>query len=231
MTCVYNGGLAGLIKRAQSLATSAPRSILGICGPPGSGKSTLAADLVAALGRDAALVPMDGFHLANSELIRLDRRDRKGAIDTFDGGSYVALMRRLRAADEPVVYAPEFRREIEEAIAGAIAIPREVPLIVTEGNYLLADAEPWNALRSLLDETWYVDPDETLRQERLIARHIAFGKTPDAARSWSLGSDQQNAEMIAAGRAAADLIITTPNLRNRDVQLFWQGTVDSDPGR
>jgi pantothenate kinase len=210
---IYDGGLPGLIARAQRLAQSAPRSILGICGAPGSGKSTLAGNLLAALGSQAALVPMDGFHLANSELIRLGRRDRKGAIDTFDAGGYVALIRRLRAADEAVVYAPEFRREIEEAIAGAIAIPREAPLIITEGNYLLAKAAPWDALAGLLDETWYVDPGETLRQERLIARHVAFGKPPELARSWSLGPDHRNAELIAATRGAADLIITAADLR------------------
>jgi pantothenate kinase len=213
-TPVYEGGLSGLIERAQLLAASAPRSILGICGAPGSGKSTLAVSLVAALGSKAALVPMDGFHMADSELIRLGRRDRKGAIDTFDGAGFVALIRRLREADEPVVYAPEFRREIEDAIAGAIAIAREVKLIITEGNYLLSNAEPWNAIGPMLDEAWYVDPDEALRQERLIARHIAFGKTPDFARSWSLGPDQRNAEMIAATcGAAADLTITAFDLR------------------
>ena len=210
---IYDGEFAGLVERARRLAGSERRSILGVCGAPGAGKSSLAAALLAALGGAAALVPMDGFHLANRELVRLGRRDRKGAIDTFDGAGYMALIRRLRAADEPVVYAPEFRREIEEPIAGAIAIPRDVPLVITEGNYLLVDAEPWNALAGLLDQTWYLDPPEQVRQERLIARHIAFGKPPALARSWSLGPDQQNAELIAATRYAADLIIARVALR------------------
>lgn len=208
----YDGGMAGLIERAQWLANSAPRAILGICGAPGSGKSTLAGALALSLGTQAALVPMDGFHLANSELMRLGRRDRKGAIDTFDGAGYVALIRRLREAKEPVVYAPEFRRDIEEAIAGAIPVPLEARLIITEGNYLLSDAEPWGALRELLDQTWYVDPNEELRQLRLIARHIAFGKEPDEARAWSLGPDQRNAELIAETRVRADLVVTTTEL-------------------
>lgn len=212
---VYEGDLEGLIERARWLAGSKPRSILGIAGAPGSGKSTLAASLVAALGPQAALVPMDGFHLANSELAGLGRRDRKGAIDTFDGEGYVALMRRLRAADEPVVYAPEFRREVDEAIAGAVAVPREVPLIVTEGNYLLVDAEPWGALAPLLDQTWYMQLEDSVRLERLIARHIAFGKAPDFARSWSLGPDQHNADLIAGTRDRADLTIISDDLRRR----------------
>ena len=47
---------------------------------------------------------------------------------------FVALMRRLGAAAESVVYAPEFRREIEEPIAGAIPVPREVPLSRRRGQ-------------------------------------------------------------------------------------------------
>ena len=125
-----------LLARARRLAAGGARSILGIAGPPGGGKSTLARLVVDALGDAAVLVPMDGFHLAQPELVRLGRRDRMGAPDTFDAAGYVALLARLRALEDDVVYAPEFRREIEEPIAGAIAVPRSVPLVVTEGNYL-----------------------------------------------------------------------------------------------
>jgi pantothenate kinase len=193
--------------RAVELAGSGARRILGITGPPGAGKSTLAGRLVAELGDRARLVPMDGFHLADAQLERLGRRQRKGAIDTFDAGGYLALLRRLRENREPVVYAPEFRREIEEPIAGAIAVPQHVPLVVTEGNYLLAEAEPWGAVRELLDDAWYVALDEGVRLDRLIRRHIDFGKPPDAARAWATGTDQRNAELVARTRARADLVI------------------------
>ena len=196
-----------LLARARSLAAAGRRRILGITGAPGAGKSTLAAAVAARLGERARLVPMDGFHLANAELERLSARARKGAIDTFDAAGYVALLRRLRAADEDVVYAPEFRREIEEPIACALAIPRDVPLVVTEGNYLLVDDGPWAAVRGLLDEAWYVELDDSVRLERLIDRHVAFGKSPPAARAWSLGTDQVNAELVARTRSRADLVV------------------------
>jgi pantothenate kinase len=128
-----------LLARARSLVVPGGRRLLGITGAPGAGKSTLAAELVDALGEQAVLVPMDGFHLADAELRRLGSHARKGAIDTFDVAGYVSLLRRLRAA-EPTVYAPVFRREIEDAVAGAIAVRADVPLVVTEGNYLLATA-------------------------------------------------------------------------------------------
>ena len=193
---------AELFARARALVASGQRRILGIAGPPGGGKSTVARAVVAELGPAARLVPMDGFHLAQAELVRLGRRDRMGAPDTFDAAGYVALLRRLKG-DEPVVYAPEFRREIEEPIAGAIAIAREVPLVVTEGNYLLL----WPDVRPLLDEAWYVETDEELRVQRLIQRHIEFGKTPEYARAWVLRSDERNAAVVARTAAAADVLV------------------------
>jgi pantothenate kinase len=193
--------LATAVERARTLAGQG-RRILGIAGPPGGGKSTVARAVVADLGERARLVPMDGFHLAQSELVRLGRRDRMGAPDTFDAAGYAALLRRLRS-DEPVVYAPEFRREIEEPIAGAIAVPSSVPLVVTEGNYLLL----WPEIKPLLDETWYVETDEELRVQRLIQRHIEFGKTPEYAREWVLRSDERNAELVAATAGAADHLL------------------------
>jgi pantothenate kinase len=150
---------------------------------------------------------MDAFHLAQAELVRLGRQDRKGALDTFDGAGYVALLRRLRDNAEDVVYAPEFRREIEEPINAAVAVPRDVPLVITEGNYLLVDEGPWAAVRGLLDETWYVVQDEDTRLRLLIDRHIAFGKAPDFAREWVMRSDQRNAELVAATRRRADALI------------------------
>jgi pantothenate kinase len=194
-----------LIDRARALAAAGARRILGIAGAPGAGKSTVAQLVVRALGDDARLVGMDGFHLAQSELVRLGRRDRMGAPDTFDAAGYVALLRRLRG-DEPVVYAPEFRRPLEEPIAGAVAVPREVPLVVTEGNYLLL----WDEVRPLLDEAWFVETDEAARLERLVARHIEFGKAPDAAREWVMRSDQRNAEVIAPTRRHADVVVRLP---------------------
>ena len=196
---------AQCLQRVEALIAGGRRRILGLAGPPGGGKSTLSAALLAALGERAVVVPMDGYHLANSELARLGRAARKGAPDTFDADGYVALLRRLR---EPrageTVYAPEFRREIEEAIAGAIAVPPEVPLVITEGNYLLFDTGPWAPIRGLLDEAWYVDMDEPVRLARLIARHERYGRSPEAARAWVQSTDEPNARVIEQTRARAD---------------------------
>lgn len=184
-----------------------PRRILGITGAPGSGKSTVAQRVVDALGPDRArLVGMDGFHFSNSELHRQGSHERKGAPHTFDAGGYVELLRRLRSAAEEVVYAPEFNRDLEESIGSAVGVPASVPLIVTEGNYLLVEEGAWAGIRPLLDECWFVDPGDQVRLDRLVARHERHGRSPEAAHERSYGTDQLNADVVAATRSRADLV-------------------------
>jgi pantothenate kinase len=206
-------GVADALARARRLAADPgnPGSpLLGIAGPPGAGKTTLAEQVVAAVP-GAVLVGMDGFHLAHTVLERLGKVARKGAPDTFDAEGYVALLTRLRQlpAGRPgtVVWAPEFRREVEDAVAGAVAVTAEVPLVVTEGNYLLLDEPPWDQVRGLLDETWYVDLDDAVRRDRLQARHERYGRAPEAARAHTLGSDEANAVLVAASRPRADVVV------------------------
>ncbi|MFE4263718.1 nucleoside/nucleotide kinase family protein [Streptomyces sp. NPDC056883] len=197
-----------LIVRAGLLAERGSRRILGIAGPPGAGKSTLAALIEDALGPErAVVVPMDGFHLAQAELERLGRAERKGAPDTFDVAGYVCLLRRLRQPGGPAVYAPAFDRSLEEPIAGSIAVAPGVPLVITEGNYLLHEAPEWAPVRHLLDEAWYLAPEETLRVQRLVDRHVRHGKDPAYARAWVARSDQPNARLVALGRHRADLVV------------------------
>ncbi|MFG2636559.1 nucleoside/nucleotide kinase family protein [Streptomyces sp. NPDC048362] len=201
-----------LLIRARSLPRDGRRAVLGVAGSPGAGKTTLAEHLVRALnaGEDppwAALVPMDGFHLADAELDRLGRRDRKGAPDTFDPAGYAALLRRLRENTGEVVYAPGFERVLEQPIAGAIPVAPSARLVVTEGNYLLLREGSWGRVRPCLDEVWFCEVAEDERIRRLVARHEEFGKDREAAVAWVMGTDQRNADLVATTRGRADLVV------------------------
>ncbi|GAB3608380.1 nucleoside/nucleotide kinase family protein [Humibacter ginsengiterrae] len=204
-----------LVDRMLALAdaqASAGRVLLGIVGAPGAGKSTLAAALAQEATRrgrahEVAVLPMDGFHLADAALIRLERLDRKGAIDTFDGHGLLGLLRRILAEPDHTVYAPAFERDLEQPIAGSIAIEPAVRFVIVEGNYLLDLEEPWRSIRSLLTEAWFIETPDDVRLPRLIARHERFGKSPADARAWVERVDEANARRIAACRDRADLIV------------------------
>ncbi|CAM3136014.1 nucleoside/nucleotide kinase family protein [Tsukamurella hominis] len=195
-----------LLARARELIARPGRALLGIAGAPASGKSTFAEQLVAALGDNAVLVPMDGFHLDDAVLRRHDSWERKGAIDTFDDAGFAELLHRLRAADG-TVYAPRFDRALEASIGGAIEVAPDVPLVVTEGNYLLAESGAWPRARAALDEVWFLRIDPALRRQRLIERHMRFGRGPEEARARADGTDEANARLIEGTARRADRIV------------------------
>lgn len=184
------------------------RYLLGITGAPGAGKSTFAEaerHRLTGDGTPTAILPMDGFHLTQAELVRLGRRDRMGAPDTFDVNGFVAILERLRLPG--AVTAPGFDREIEEPVPNAIEIGANIGIVIVEGNYLLHDRDGWERVRPLLNRVIYLAPDDAVRRERLIARHIAFGKTPAEAEAWVARSDDPNAALVAATAHRADDIV------------------------
>ncbi|MGO4298571.1 nucleoside/nucleotide kinase family protein [Leifsonia sp. RAF41] len=204
--------LSALAERALALAGAGGRAILGIAGSPGSGKTTLAravadrANELAGAGT-AVHLPMDGFHLANRTLDALGRHDRKGAIDTFDGWGFVTLLERVLAETGNPVYAPAFDRNVDEPVAGSIAISPGTRLIVAEGNYLLIDQEPWSRIRDLLAESWFVATPKDERMRRLVDRHKRHGRTAEGATAWARDVDGANAVLIEASQERATLVV------------------------
>lgn len=201
------GTIEDLVLRARALAARGPRTLLGVVGAPGAGKSTVCAALESALGGAAAIVGMDGFHLDDGVLFALGRRGRKGAPDTFDVPGYASLLHRLHDLREDVTYAPRFDRALEASRGSAVAVPRSVPLVITEGNYLLHEGEGWKQIRPLLDEVWFLDVPAGERQRRLVERRLSFGDSADGARAWVREVDEANAAIVLAGRDRADVLV------------------------
>ncbi len=195
-----------LVERARDLTRNPGRQLLGLVGAPGAGKSTVAEIIADALGPATQVVEMDGFHLSNELLTTLGRRNRKGAKDTFDAAGYVHLLRRLKEAGPDPVYAPVFDRSLDLAVAGAIAVEESCQLVITAGNYLLLDEEPWSEIRELLDEAWFLEPAEDQRMAQLVARHERFGRTRAEAQAWASTTDEPNAEIVRGSNHRADLV-------------------------
>ena len=197
-------------QRALTLLDRPGRAVLGIAGAPASGKSTVAAQLLADLERQrpgkAVGVGMDAFHIGHRVLVRRGQTGIKGAPETFDAVGYLHLLRRIRT-EAGTVYAPEFDRDIEDSLAHVVEIRPDVGLVVTEGNYLLLDVPPWNGVRDLLDEAWFVHLDDAERQRRMVARHLRHGHDRADAEARTFGNDERNARLVNSAANSPDLWI------------------------
>ena len=198
-----------LFEQIQTLLDSqGTRSLIGIVGKPGAGKSTVVEQIEKRYQpNEVSIIPMDGFHLSNEELIALGRRERKGAPDTFDVKGFTSLLKEVKLNHQADHKFPIFHREIEASIEDEGLIPKESKVVVIEGNYLFSTEHNWDGVFPLLDHTWFIEIDDEVRIERLIARHIRYGKTPAEAENWSRGSDETNARFIELTAQRASNII------------------------
>ena len=198
-----------LFEQIQSLLVSqTPRTLIGIVGKPGAGKSTVVEQIQKEFQpQEVSIIPMDGFHLSNEELIALGRRERKGAPDTFDVEGFISLIGRVKNDNQVDHKFPIFYRELEASIDNEGLVPKESKVVVIEGNYLFSQEHNWEGIFPLLDHSWFIEIDDEIRMQRLIARHIKYGKSPAEAKQWSRGSDETNAEFIELTAHRASKVI------------------------
>jgi len=180
------------------------RYVFGIAGPPGSGKSTLAGRLGADV--DAPVVPMDGFHLPNVTLDARGLRHVKGSPETFAATKFVGVVRALRDPRRAVA-CPTFDRTIDDPIADQILVSSAARVVIVEGNYLLLDRPPWSSLSGLFDAIAYLEVPAELRLQRLIERHVEFGRSRTEAEEFVRRSDWVNAALVESTKARADIVI------------------------
>lgn len=198
-----------VIAQIQSLLQSNnPRTIIGIAGKPGAGKSTVVSEIEKRFRpSEVCVIAMDGYHLSDETLKELGRYERKGAPDTFDAKAFISLLTKVKSEHKSEHRFPIFHREIEASIEDEGIVPSSAKVIVIEGNYLFSDELNWEGVFPLLDHSWFIEIDNELRIQRLIARHVKYGRTPEVGEERSRGTDEANARFIGKTSKRAENII------------------------
>ncbi len=188
--------------------TEPDRCIIGIVGPPASGKSTVTDRLVEQLNqwRDgvATQLRMDAYHRTNQELHDRGTFLWKGCHFTFDGHAYLAKLREVKESETAVLCPIYDRSKGVDAIPNAHTILPEHRIVVTEGNYLLADIDPWRDIRPLLDYVVFIEVDDAVQKARLLDRHQLAGRTEQEAIAKVNSTDLPNSVFIRQSLAGVD---------------------------
>jgi pantothenate kinase len=190
-------------------AQSDKRCLIAIAGPPAVGKSTLAECLCEKLNRankQAAIVPMDGFHMDNDTLIANALLHRKGAPMTFDVSAFKSTLESLLRDDE--VSVPLFDRAKDCTIPNAAKIMGGDQYVIVEGNYLLLDQEDWRDLIQFWGYSVFVEADFDELERRLINRWLDHGLDHETAKQRAHNNDLINAATVLNYRLKSDLTLT-----------------------
>lgn len=182
-----------VVEKITQVAQNRARVLIAIAGPPGAGKSTISGALASAL-RNAAVLPMDGFHLDNDKLRQKGLLHRKGAPQTFDTAGLLALLKRIQNGG--AVSVPTFDREADCVIPDGGLIPAETRIVLAEGNYLLLDAPGWRDMQAFWDLTIAIDVHRAELERRLVQRWLEHGLTHEDAVKRVLENDMLNADTV-----------------------------------
>ena len=201
--------LKALAATIRAKAGARKRFMVAIAGAPASGKSTTSAKLrdeLAAMGEEAIVVPMDGFHFDDVILNARGHRSRKGAPFTFDAAGFETLLKRIRAG-EPDIAIPVFDRSMELSRNAADIVGGKARFVLIEGNYLLLNEAPWNRLRDFFDYSIYLKVPLEELERRLVQRWLDHGFDMTYASNWIAANDLPNIKEVIAKSSGADLTI------------------------
>ncbi len=184
------------------------RAIVAIAGAPGSGKTTLVDWLVNEASKlpqfNAQALHMDGFHIDNNLLARMDLLPRKGSPQTFDVMGLENTLQRIQSVPADDVFVPVFDRDLEIARAGASLISKDTNLLFVEGNYILCSAQPWDRLHQFFDLRILIKVPKVILEERLQQRWKYYGLEGDSINLKIYQNDLPNGDFVMEHSHAVD---------------------------
>ncbi|KAI1360442.1 P-loop containing nucleoside triphosphate hydrolase protein [Xylaria arbuscula] len=221
--------VARLVDKAWDRFQQTPadrRFMIAIGGIPGSGKTTLSQIVTQALNARhasqhlgaepiAAFVPMDGYHLTRAQLSAMPdpatAHARRGAEFTFDGPSFLKLVKALREPLTSTIFAPSFDHAVKDPKENDIPIQPSHRIVVFEGNYVVLDKEPWREAAGLMDERWFVEVGFEVARRRLVGRHVKAGiaRDEEEAGKRADGNDLVNGREIVENRVMVDEVVVS----------------------
>ena len=184
------------------------RLMVCIAGAPGSGKSYISSHLLKKINliiKQSEIFEMDGFHYDDVILKKKKLIKRKGSPETFDVRGLKSFLLRLKANNEDQVTIPIFDRKLELSRSSAKIIKNKIPLIITEGNYLLLKQKPWNELHSYFDLTIMIKSSQKNLSKRLTDRWKSFNYPKEIIKQKVFENDLPNARYVYDNSIKADI--------------------------
>jgi pantothenate kinase len=163
-------------------------------------------------------MPFDGYHYPLATLRIQPDPDaviyRRGAPDTFDSELLLRDLRRIRYGDEATVALPGFDHAAGDPQPDQHVFIREQHnIVITEGLYLLHDADGWSTIQDYFDLKVYIDADLEACMDRLKIRNQCIpGYTPDEIAERVDAVDRVNAHTVRRTKSRADMVVKSVGL-------------------
>ncbi|KAJ1412494.1 hypothetical protein B484DRAFT_316445, partial [Ochromonadaceae sp. CCMP2298] len=157
-------------------------------------------------------VPMDGYHFSKRHMgerfqgAELERAILlRGSPPSFDAEAFVSALTQLRVSGSGRF--PSFAHGTGDPVQDEIEVRKQHEVVIVEGNYLLLDIPPWDAIAPLLHVSVFIECGIEEIERRVYMRHVGNGNTPERALLRVTANDSPNALQVLACKSRAEYVV------------------------